>query len=119
MPAGQATGTVTIAGHGREVTVNVEAFNPAEVTRETLAGFAEGQGVVSIEPEHFTKRTDAGENRWMKVSDYGRTLSGMRAEGPVDAPSADARQGLAVSRVSDVFVHDRAGRGDRRSRRRR
>jgi hypothetical protein len=44
--------------------------------------------VVSIEAEHYSKKTDAGPNRWIKVEDYGRTLSGMRAEAPVDAPSA-------------------------------
>jgi len=38
--------------------------------------------------EHFTRATEAGANRWFKVSDYGRTLSGMKAWGPVDAPAA-------------------------------
>ncbi len=88
VPAGKAAGTITVSGHGREVLVRVEAFRSVDVTRETLEGFAEGRGVVAIEPEHFTKRTDAGANRWLKVDDYGRTLSGMRATGPVDAPSA-------------------------------
>jgi hypothetical protein len=88
VPAGRATGTIAISGHGREVKVRVEAFNPAEVTRENLTGFAEGRGIVSIEPEHFSRRTAAGANHWIKVEDYGRTLSGMRAEGLVDAPSA-------------------------------
>ena len=41
--------------------------------------FVEGEGVVSIEPEHYTRKTDAGENRWVRIEDYGRTLSGMRA----------------------------------------
>ena len=31
---------------------------------------------------------DAGDNRLIKIEDYGRTLSGMRATQPVDAPSA-------------------------------
>jgi hypothetical protein len=29
-----------------------------------------------------------GQNRWIKIQDYGRTLSGMRATQPVDAPGA-------------------------------
>lgn len=87
-PAGVARGTVTITGAGRTVAVAVEAFNPTEITRDTLQGFVEGQGIVSIEPEHFTRATGAGGNRWFKVSDYGRTLSGMKAWGPVDAPAA-------------------------------
>ena len=87
-PAGTTAGTVKIAGAGLELAVNVEAFKPAEVTRDTLNGFVEGNGCVSIEPEHYTKRTEAGANHWMKIDDYGRTLSGMRAEAPVDAPAA-------------------------------
>ena len=88
VPAGTATGSVTLAGHGREVTVTVEAFKPAEITRESLVGFVEGQGVVAIEPEHHTTNSAVGANHWAKVAGYGRTLSGMRAEGPVDAPAA-------------------------------
>ncbi|MES1166801.1 MAG: glycosyl hydrolase 115 family protein, partial [Pseudomonadota bacterium] len=87
-PAGKHAGAITITGHGREVKVAVEAFNPPRITRRKLKGFVEGQGVVSIEPEHYTRRTEAGKNHWMKIDDYGRTLSGMRAMGPVDAPSA-------------------------------
>jgi hypothetical protein len=88
VPAGLARGEVTITGAGCTKVVKVEAFNPDEVSRGNLTGFAEGQGVVSIEPEHYTKLAAAGANHWAKVADYGRTLSGMRALGPVDAPSA-------------------------------
>jgi hypothetical protein len=44
--------------------------------------------VVSIEPEHFTRNTAAGSYHWQRIADYGRTLSGMRAEAPVDASGA-------------------------------
>ena len=50
--------------------------------------FGETQGFVSIEPEHYSRRVDAGESRWIRIDGYGRTLSGMRATAPVDAPSA-------------------------------
>jgi hypothetical protein len=53
-----------------------------------VRGFVEGQGVVSIEPEHFTARRDAGDYRWVLLPDYGRTLSGMRASAPANAPAA-------------------------------
>ncbi len=87
-PKGSANGTIKISGAGGEVAVNVNAFNPSEPTRDSLQGFVEGDGYVSIEPEHFTKNTDAGDNRWIKIEDYGRTLSGMRATGPANAPAA-------------------------------
>jgi hypothetical protein len=88
MPNGAASGTVKLTGTTNEVVVKVNAFNPTEPARDSLNGFVEGEGFVSIEPEHFTKKIDAGENRWIKIQDYGRTLSGMRATQPVDAPSA-------------------------------
>jgi hypothetical protein len=65
------------------------------MTRDSLQGFVEGEGFVSIEPEHYTRKTDAGENRWIKIEDYGRTLSGMRADGAGGraeaAPGKDSR----------------------------
>ena len=85
---GVTRGMVTLAGTSNKVIVKVNAFNPAEVTRDSLQGFVEGDSFVSIEAEHYTKKTDTGANRWIKIDDYGRTLSGMRAEAPVDAPSA-------------------------------
>jgi Glycosyl hydrolase family 115/Gylcosyl hydrolase family 115 C-terminal domain len=87
-PKGAASGTVKLSGATNDVVVEVKAFNPLEPARDSLHGFVEGEGFVSIEPEHFTKKTDAGENRWIKIQDYGRTLSGMRATQPVDAASA-------------------------------
>jgi hypothetical protein len=87
-PKGTTSGTVTLAGTGTNVTEKVNAINPTEVTRDSLAGFVEAEGFVSIEAEHYTRKTDAGANRWIKIDDYGRTLSGMRAEAPVDAPGA-------------------------------
>jgi hypothetical protein len=91
-PAGLAESHVTISWPGSRTVVHVVARNPVEVTRASLQGFADAGGYVSIEPEHYTARADAGDRRWFKVSDYGRTLSGMKAWGPVDAPSATPGQ---------------------------
>jgi hypothetical protein len=87
-PKGESSGTIKITGTTNEVVVKVNLFNPTEVTRDSLQGFVEGGGFVSIEPAHFTKKTDAGDNHWIKIPDYGRTLSGMRAAQPVDALGA-------------------------------
>lgn len=87
-PNGLMAGSVTFRGAGSEQTVQVEALKPAEVTRANLRGFAENAGYVAIEPEHYTAKHDAGANSWQRIADYGRTLSGMRAEAPVDASAA-------------------------------
>ena len=83
-PKGQATGTVQLTGAGSNVTVEVNAFNPTAVTRDSLQGFVEGEGLVSIEAEHYSRKTDAGVYSWIRIDDYGQTLSGMRAQAPVD-----------------------------------
>jgi hypothetical protein len=88
-PQGTASGEVSIAGTGDEVVVKLDAFTPAGVTRATVEGFAEGQGLVSIEAEHYTKKNDSAARRWIRIEDFGHTLSGMRAEAPVDMPAAD------------------------------
>ena len=88
-PRASSYSLVKITGAGAApVTVKVNAFNPAEVTRNSLQGFVESDGFVSIEAEHYTRKSDAGANRWIKIDDYGRTLSGLRAMAPVDTPGA-------------------------------
>src|SRR5262249_2973930 len=66
-PRGISGGKITIAGAGSSVVVDIEAFNPVGVTRNNLRGFAEGQGEVSIEPEHYSKKNDSGDYRWIRV----------------------------------------------------
>lgn len=76
-PAGDASGLIKITGAGSEVNVKINSFNPSEPNRASLEGFVEADGYVSIEAEHYTKKVDAGEVRWEKIDDYGRTLSSM------------------------------------------
>lgn len=49
-------------------------------------GFIERDGYVSIEAEHFTRKTDTAAARWEVLPDHGRTLSAMTVF-PVTAPS--------------------------------
>jgi hypothetical protein len=90
-PTGTNSGDLKISGAGGEVTVKIAAFNPTEPTRDSLQGFVEADGYVSIEAEHFTKNTDAGANRWIKIPNYGHTLSAMRADGPVDVQATPGK----------------------------
>jgi hypothetical protein len=88
LPEGRNRGNIKITGTGKDVNVGITAFKPEEITAEDLKGFIEGEGVVSIEAEHFTKNISAPEARWMKIEDYGHTLSAMRATAPADYPPA-------------------------------
>ena len=75
--SGTATSSIRIAGAGGEVVVNVNAFKPADPSRDSVDGFVESDGCVSIEAEHYTKKIDASFVRWDKLDDFGRTLSAM------------------------------------------
>ena len=78
VPKGLANGLVTISGAGvADVTVKVDAWYPQEPTRASLDGFVEGEGYVSMEAVHYTKKIDAASARWEKIDDLGRTLSSM------------------------------------------
>ena len=66
----------------------MNVFNPKGPKRESVEGFVEANGYVSIEAEHYTKRVDALNARWEKIADYGRTLSSMTIF-PATAPSVN------------------------------
>lgn len=87
LPIGNTEGIVKISGGGNEVLVYVNAFNPAQ-SKDKMKGFIESGGLISIEAEHFSKNKDYGDRKWIKVEDYGLTLSGMRATAPANALAA-------------------------------
>ena len=66
--------------------MKVDIFNPRKPAKESLEGFVEGDGCVSIEAVHYTKKIDTGSVRWEEIPDLGRTLSAMSLF-PVTAPS--------------------------------
>ncbi|WP_417941184.1 glycosyl hydrolase 115 family protein [Flavobacterium sp. RS13.1] len=87
LPKGSSDGIVKITGAGNEVVIHVNAFNPVE-NKDKIKGFIESGGLISIEAEHFTTNKENGVRKWIKVEDYGLTLSGMRATAPANAAAA-------------------------------
>jgi hypothetical protein len=93
---GANEGTVTLTQKdGTALHVRVRALNPPEPARDSLQGFVEGDHYVSIEAEHFTGETSAGEVHWDKIPGFGETLSGMTVF-PVTAPSTEPPQPAPV-----------------------
>lgn len=87
VPMGNKSGSVVITGSdGKEVSVKVNAFNPGTPTRNSLKGFVESNGYVSIEAEHYTHAVNAEPIEWLTIPDLGRTLSGVTPV-PVTAKS--------------------------------
>ena len=77
LAAPTAEASVVISGPGTEpIPVRIRAMRPADITAESLRGFVEADGYVSIEAEHYTAKSDSSA-RWEKIADHGRTLSSM------------------------------------------
>ena len=102
-PTGAGTGGIKLSGTGSAVMVKINAFNPSVPTRDSLRGFVEGNGCVSIEAEHFTRKTRAGANRWINIPDYGHTLSAMRAEAPADAQATPGKDSSCLEYKMYLF----------------
>jgi Gylcosyl hydrolase family 115 C-terminal domain len=91
-PKGSSEGSVKLVGAGTNaLVVKVRVFNPEEPPKASLKGFVAADGYVSIEAEHYTKKTYAGDVSWEKLDDYGRTLSSMTIF-PVTAQSVTPPQ---------------------------
>jgi hypothetical protein len=113
-PKPHGSGGVTIKSAGRPYQlVAINIFNPTEVTRDTLQGFIETEYCVSIEPEHFTRNIPAGEVRWAKIDDYGKTLSGMTilpmtaasVAPPANAPCLEYRMYVVRGHTATVVAY--------------
>lgn len=88
VPKDVEKGTIRITRAGSDsVEIDIHVLNTTAVNRDTLNGFVEGDGYVSIEAEHFTNNISAAQARWEKIEGYGRTLSAMTIM-PVTAASA-------------------------------
>jgi hypothetical protein len=78
VPAGLHRVPITVTGpSGSQVVIQAAVNNPEAPTRDGVSGFVEGNGLVSIEAEHYTRAVDAPPIKWQVIPDFGRTLSGV------------------------------------------
>jgi len=80
--------TITQKGTRNSVIVYAPVSNPSYPKRNNVKGFVEGDGYVSMAAAHYTKQTNTGRDKWIRIQDYGRTQSGMRSVSPLNTPSA-------------------------------
>jgi hypothetical protein len=78
VPIGTDRGSLTLTGPNNvKVRVVVPVLNPPAPRPDTLEGFVEANGYVSMEAEHFTRAVAPPGRRWTIIPDHGRTLSGV------------------------------------------
>jgi hypothetical protein len=89
----------------------VSITNPTRIAFAREGTFVEGEGVVSMEAEHYARNIPSTAGRWEKIEDYGRTLSAMTIL-PVTAPSVTPPEkspcleyDMALFHSGDVVVH--------------
>ena len=64
--------------------------------------FEERDGCVSIEAEHFTRKTDGKEATWTVIPELGRTLSAITPQ-PADAPTDGMALEYDIHTTSDAY----------------
>lgn len=90
-PRGVGSAQITIAGpNNQRVVVQATVENRVDAARQITRGFVEGNGYVSIEAEHYSNEVNAPPVSWLRIPDFGKTLSGMTTI-PVDAASQTPR----------------------------
>ena len=78
VPEGLKHGSIQLTSDsGQSLTLQLSSFRPAAPTPNTLQGFVESNGHVSIEAPHYTRKIDQPSARWEKIDDLGRTDSAM------------------------------------------
>ena len=80
VPVGAQQASLTVAGpNGVKVRVTVPILNPPSPRPESLDGFVESNGHVSMEAEHFSRAIAPPGRDWKVIPGHGRTLSGVTA----------------------------------------
>ncbi|HZL42870.1 MAG TPA: glycosyl hydrolase 115 family protein, partial [Verrucomicrobiae bacterium] len=88
-PKNRSKSLVTLERPGQApVAVAVRTFFPTQPGKRFLTGYVQADGHIAIEAEHYSRRVNAGGVQWVKMADYGRTLSSMIIS-PVTAKSAE------------------------------
>jgi hypothetical protein len=85
-PAGTTNATVTISSGTNTVSVLINISNPQTPTADSIKGFVEADGYVSMQAEHYTANVRVDNARWDIIPNLGRTGSAMSIF-PVNAPS--------------------------------
>lgn len=86
-PAGSGQAVVIITGPDKkEIRVTVTINHPYASTRILPGCFIETSGYVSIEADHYSRKTETHDLRWLTIPDLGRTGSAVQMT-PVTTPS--------------------------------
>ncbi len=102
VPQGTAEGEIVINGGGQEFKIKV----PLRMALSATTGFIENNGVISIDANHYSRKQDHEQVRWVEVPNLGRTGSSVTIS-PSNAPQQSP--GEACPRLEYDFTLFSAG----------
>ena len=100
----EVKGTIEIKNAGHTFTLEVTIFNPSAPDRNTLKGFVESNGYVSIDAEHFSVNHPANGVSWQMIPDYGRTGSSMMPLPATAQSTTDLKQAPYIEYTCYLFT---------------
>jgi len=104
-PNGEHRVPITITrANGNRVVVNAVVSNPVSPARESVRGFVESGGYVSMDAAHYSRAFHYDGVYWLTVPGLGRTGSAVTTT-PVTSPS-ERPGGNGPSLEYDVFMFD-------------
>ncbi|KAG9231330.1 hypothetical protein BJ875DRAFT_407145 [Amylocarpus encephaloides] len=109
-PSGKSTSKVKVVAGSTVVTVEIP-FDNSKVAAG-FSGFVESDGVISIEPEHYTSATTSPTASYGIIPMYGRTLSGVAlfpvttiAQTPPSSPKLTYNIYTFTSTTASITLH--------------
>lgn len=109
LPTGDQKTEITVMGADEEKTITLSVNHPA-VSREEISGYAEANGYVAIEAEHFSENHKDGETGFIVATELGRSGDSVSAR-PMTADNYSGRVKDAPYVSYDVYFQS-AGRFD-------
>jgi hypothetical protein len=96
---------------GTNFELAVPIFDQAYPAPESMHGFIESGGYISIEAEHFSRKVETPPFNWISIPEFGRTLSGMTLF-PVKwkemlplGTSPHLEYNMYLFHISDIQIH--------------
>lgn len=103
-PDGRSSGFIMLtSGSGEEVKIDVSVLKNPALDDLEFEGFVEANGYISMEAEHYSNKMETNDLRWLKIPEFGRTLSGMTVFPTTHAPLSPGAEDSPRLEY-DVFV---------------
>jgi len=115
-PAGrEIKAAIDIQSNGGKRRIAVPIFNLTQPDRDTVTGFVESHGYVSMEAEHFTRRLDRDGAAWQVMKSLGRsggsvavfpaTAAGLTEPAAIRAHSPAIEYDMHLFNAGDCTLH--------------